>query len=98
MRGKLLDIVGEQLVRREMFTIDWHFSSRQGLSGRRIVRRGGRSAPFDETYPRLAEPVSASRAIVASRETVLILQGPPGTGKTRLVRCLLAAMSTRKGR
>jgi SpoVK/Ycf46/Vps4 family AAA+-type ATPase len=34
---------------------------------------------------------------LASRESVLILQGPPGTGKTRLVRAILAALSTHKG-
>ena len=96
VRGKLLDIVGEQLVRHEMFTIDWHFSSRQGLSSASFDEVAD-PAPFDEAYPTLAEPVSAFIArYLASRETVLILQGPPGTGKTRLVRALLAAMSTRK--
>jgi hypothetical protein len=38
VRTKMLSIVGEQLVRHEMFTIDWQFSSRRGLS----------SASFDE--------------------------------------------------
>src|SRR5277367_3637661 len=38
VRAKMLSIVGEQLLRHEMFTIDWHFSGRQGLS----------SASFDE--------------------------------------------------
>jgi hypothetical protein len=32
VRAKMLTIVGEQLVRHEMFTIDWQFSSRRGLS------------------------------------------------------------------
>jgi hypothetical protein len=37
-RAKMLAVVGEQLVRHEMFTIDWQFSSGRGLS----------SASFDE--------------------------------------------------
>jgi ATPase family associated with various cellular activities (AAA) len=97
VRATLLDIVGEQLVRREMFTIDWHFSSgRMGLSSASFDEIAD-PEPYDEAYPTLLEPVSAFIArYLASRETVLILQGPPGTGKTRLVRAILAAMSARK--
>ena len=97
VRDRLFRLVGEQLSRREMFTIDWQFQSATGLS----------SASFDEmadpplvdqAYPTLGEPVAAFIArYLASRETVLILQGPPGTGKTRLVRAILAALSARKG-
>jgi hypothetical protein len=97
IRATLLDIVGKQLVRREMFTIDWHFcSGRMGLS-RASFDEIADPAPYDEAYPTLLEPVAAFIArYLASRETVLILQGPPGTGKTRLVRAILAAMSARK--
>jgi ATPase family associated with various cellular activities (AAA) len=96
VRGKMLAIVGEQLVRHEMFTIDWHFSSRQGLSSASFDEMAD-PAPHDEAYPTLGEPVVTFIArYLRSRETVLILQGPPGTGKTRLVRAILAAMSTRK--
>jgi hypothetical protein len=97
VRETLLGIVGEQLVRREMFTIDWHFCSGQmGLSSASFDEIAD-PAPYDEAYPTLLEPVAAfiGRYLV-SRETVLILQGPPGTGKTRLVRAILAAMSARK--
>ena len=95
-RAKLLAIVGEQLVRHEMFTIDWQFSSRRGLSSASFDEMAD-PAPCDEAYPTLAEPVATFIArYLASRETVLILQGPPGTGKTRLVRAILAAMSARK--
>jgi len=80
----MLAIVGEQLVRHEMFTIDWQFSSGRGLS----------SASFDE----MADPALTMKPIriwpsrcqlhwrryLASRETVLILQGPPGTGKDEI--------------
>jgi hypothetical protein len=96
VRAKMLAIVGEQLVRHEMFTIDWHFSSRQGLSSASFDEMAD-PAPYDEAYPTLAEPVATFIArYLVSRETVLILQGPPGTGKTRLVRAILAAMSARK--
>ena len=98
VREKLLCIVGEQLARREMFTIDWHFSSaHSGLTSASFDEIAD-PAPFDEAYPTLAEPVTVFiERYLASRETVLILQGPPGTGKTRLVRAILAAMSVRKG-
>ncbi len=98
VRATLLGIVGEQLVRREMFTIDWHFSSGQmGLTSASFDEVAD-PEPYDEAYPTLLEPVAAFIArYLASRETVLILQGPPGTGKTRLVRAILAAMSARKG-
>jgi hypothetical protein len=95
-RAKMLTIVGEQLVRHHMFTIDWHFSSRQGLSSASFDEMAD-PAPYDEAYPTLTEPLATFIArYLASRETVLILQGPPGTGKTRLVRAILAAMSARK--
>jgi hypothetical protein len=97
VRATLMGIVGEQLVRREMFTIDWHFSSGQlGLSSASFDEMAD-PAPHDEAYPTLLEPVATFIGrYLASRETVLILQGPPGTGKTRLVRAILAAMSARK--
>jgi hypothetical protein len=97
VRAALLSIVGEQLVRRDMFTIDWHFSTASmGLSSASFDEMAD-AAPHNEAYPTLSEPVTAFiERYLASRETVLILQGPPGTGKTRLVRAILAAMSARK--
>jgi hypothetical protein len=97
VRAKLLAIVGEQLVRHEMFTIDWRFSSgSMGLSSASFDEMAD-PAPYDEAYPTLMQPVTDFIArYLASRETVLILQGPPGTGKTRLVRAILAALSARK--
>jgi hypothetical protein len=92
-RAKMLTIVGEQLVRHEMFTIDWQFSSRRGLSSASFDKMAD-PAPYDEAYPTLPEPVATFMArYLASRQTVLILQGPPGTGKTRLVRAILAVPS-----
>ncbi|MEA3149559.1 MAG: hypothetical protein QOD56_498 [Gammaproteobacteria bacterium] len=77
VRAKMLTIVGEQLVRHEMFTIDWQFSSGRGLSSASFDEMAD-PAPYDEAYPTLAEPVATFIArYLASRETVLILQGPP---------------------
>jgi SpoVK/Ycf46/Vps4 family AAA+-type ATPase len=96
-RARLLEIVGEQRVREEIFTIDWHFSSTHGLSS---VAFDELADPhlLDEAYPMLGEPVATFiERYLNARETVLVLQGPPGTGKTRLVRAILAALSRRKG-
>jgi hypothetical protein len=96
-RDRILRLVGEQLARREMFTIDWHFHSPSGLNSASFDETAD-PPPVDEAYPTLGGSVAAFVArYLASRETVLILQGPPGTGKTRLVRAILAALSTRKG-
>jgi hypothetical protein len=96
VRASLLAIVGEQLVRRQMFTIDWHFSSGLGLSSASFDEIAD-GPLYDEAYPTLAQSVPAFIGrYLAARETVLILQGPPGTGKTRLVRAILAALSERK--
>jgi hypothetical protein len=96
-RDRMLRLVGEQLARREIFTIDWHFHQATGLSSASFDEMAD-PQPFSEAYPTLGEPVAAFVArYLASREAVLILQGPPGTGKTRLVRAILAALSARKG-
>jgi hypothetical protein len=97
VRDRMLQLIGEQLARREMFTIDWHFHQATGLSSATFDEMAD-APPYNEAYPTLGEPVAAFvKRYLASRETVLILQGPPGTGKTRLVRAILAALSSRKG-
>jgi SpoVK/Ycf46/Vps4 family AAA+-type ATPase len=97
-RARLLDIIGEQRVREEIFTIDWHFwTSHSGLSNIAFDELAD-AALVDEAYPMLGEPVASFvNRYLSARETVLLLQGPPGTGKTRLVRAILAAISRRKG-
>jgi len=96
-RDRLLQLIGEQLARREMFTIDWHFQLPTGLSSASFDEMAD-PQPLGEAYPTLSEPVADFVArYLSSAETVLILQGPPGTGKTRLVRAILAALSARKG-
>jgi hypothetical protein len=97
-RERLLVIVGDQRVREETFTIDWHFTSSQsGLTGATFEELVD-PTPLDDAYPTLREPVDRFiERYLAARETVLILQGPPGTGKTRFVRTVLAAISRRKG-
>ena len=97
-RSQLLEIVGPQRVREEIFTIDWHFSSAH--TGLTSVAFDELADPdlLDEAYPMLDEPVASFiDRYLSARETVLVLQGPPGTGKTRLVRAILAGLSRRKG-
>jgi hypothetical protein len=93
----LLQLVGERLDRSRMFTIDWQFMNRQGLSSASFDEVADEPI-HDEAYPALGAPVAdfVDRYLNAA-ETVSMLQGPPGTGKTRLVRAILARISQRKG-
>lgn len=97
VEADILRAIGDQMVREEQFTIDWHF-------------HGGHGGLTNVTFDELADPVLVDEAYpsieggvetfieryLAARDTILVLQGPPGTGKTRLVRAILAAMSRRK--
>jgi SpoVK/Ycf46/Vps4 family AAA+-type ATPase len=80
-----------------MFTLDWQFSSGNGLSStsfEEIVQE----ELHDEAYPALGEPVREFiHRYLAANETVLVVLGPPGGGKTRLVRAILGELSRRKG-
>jgi hypothetical protein len=98
VRERLLAVVGDQRLREETFTIDWHFTSSElGLTSASFEELAD-PAPFDEAYPALGESVGRFiERYLAARETVLLVQGPPGTGKTRFVRAVLAAISRRKG-
>lgn len=97
-RDKLLHLVGDQLDRNRMFTIDWNFTnSRSNLVNVSFDEMADESI-LDEAYPSLGASVEEFvSGYLNARETVLVLLGPPGTGKTRLVRAILAAMSQRKG-
>ena len=96
-RAELLQIVGAQRLRHEMFTIDWHFwTARSGLANVAVDELADCDL-LDEAYPTLAPVQPLIDEYLRSQETVLVLQGPPGTGKTRLVRAILAEMSRRKG-
>jgi hypothetical protein len=98
VRARLLDIVGEQQLRQEIFTVDWYFySAHLGLESVEFDELADPEL-LDEAYPMLGEPVASFiERYLSAPETVLVLQGPPGTGKTRLVRAILAALSRRKG-
>jgi hypothetical protein len=95
-RVALLEIVGPQRLREEIFTIDWHFWASNGLASKAVDELADGEL-HDEAYPTLAPVTPLIEDYLRSNETVLVLQGPPGTGKTRLVRAILAAMSRRKG-
>jgi hypothetical protein len=94
-RVSLLEIVGPQRPREEMFTIDWWFSASRGLANI-AVDEFADAELLDEAYPTLGSVTRFVADYLAAPETVLVLQGPPGTGKTRLVRAVLAAISRRK--
>jgi hypothetical protein len=97
VRDRLLAVVGDDSIREEMFTIDWHFTAATGLTSATFEETADPQL-LDEAYPSLGEPVGDFiQRFLDARETVLILQGPPGTGKTRFVRAVLAALSRRKG-
>ncbi|HEY3518985.1 MAG TPA: ATP-binding protein, partial [Gammaproteobacteria bacterium] len=96
-RGELLEIVGPQRLRQEIFTIDWHFWTASSGIASKAVDEIADDELLDEAYPTLAPVQPLIDGYLRSHETVLVLQGPPGTGKTRLVRAILAAMSRRKG-
>ncbi len=94
---RILAIVGDDRVREQLFTIDWHFQSNHGLSNVSFDELADPQL-IDAAYPTLIGGVTNFIArYLEARETVLVLQGPPGTGKTRLVRAILAALSRRKG-
>jgi len=98
IRDRLLGVVGNERLREETFTIDWHFAAGElGLTSAEFEELADPGSP-DEAYPTLGEPIDRFiERYLAAPETVLILQGPPGTGKTRFVRAVLAAISRRKG-
>lgn len=89
--------IGDQMVREEQFTIDWHFHSGHGGLTNVSFEELADKALLDEAYPSIEGGISAFiERYLEARDTILVLQGPPGTGKTRLVRAILAAMSRRK--
>jgi hypothetical protein len=93
---RILDLVGDDRVREQLFTIDWHFQSSHGLSSVSFEEIADPQL-VDAAYPTLVGGVTQFVArYLDAPETVLVLQGPPGTGKTRLVRAILAALSRRK--
>jgi len=98
VRARLLQVIGDQRLRDQMFVVDWNFCNSRGNLISTSFDEIADDLLLEEAYPSLGKPVSEFiDAYLHARETVLILQGPPGTGKTRLVRAILAAMSRRKG-
>lgn len=97
-RALLLQAVGERHLPEEMFVVAWNFCNSRGVLSECSFEELAKETLLDEAYPALGEPVcNFVQRYLQADETVLILQGPPGTGKTRLVRCILGAMSRRKG-
>ena len=94
---QLFRIVGERLIREQMFTLDWHFANSHGGVSSSSFEEIACDVLHDEAYPGLGEPVMQFiTRYLDAKDTVLILLGQPGSGKTRLVRAILAEMSRRK--
>jgi hypothetical protein len=98
VRARLLNVIGDQRLRDQMFVVDWNFCNSRGNLISTSFDEIADDLLLEEAYPSLGKSVAEFvDGYLNARETVLILQGPPGTGKTRLVRAILAAMSRRKG-
>jgi hypothetical protein len=96
-RQRLLAKAGSTLIVEPMFTIDWHFSTSDGMDNAEIEEVAGEPVR-DWAYPGIEGGVkSFIERYLDAKETVLVLQGPPGTGKTRLIRAILAEISRRNG-
>jgi len=96
-KERILAKAGSTRITEAMFSIDWHFTSRNGLESSSIEEMAN-DVLRDRAYPEIKGGVHNFIArYLDAPETVLVLQGPPGTGKTRLIRAILGEMSRRKG-
>jgi hypothetical protein len=96
VKERLLAKAGSTRITEPMFTIDWYFSTTDGLQNASIEELAGEPV-HDRAYPGIEGGVkSLIERYLDAKETVLVLQGPPGTGKTRLIRAILAEISRRK--
>lgn len=97
-KAVFLSMAGVTRITEPMFSIDWHFlTATDGLESAAIEELAD-GPLLDAAYPEIGGGVGKFiQDYLEASETVLVLQGPPGTGKTRLIRAILAAMSTRKG-
>ena len=95
-KERLIAKAGSTRITEPMFTVDWYFSTSNGVDSASIEELATDSI-HDRAYPCIEGGVKAFiERYLDAKETVLVLQGPPGTGKTRLIRGILAEMSRRK--
>ena len=79
------------------FSLNWRFLDGKGHIARATTEERASGELLDEAYPLLGNVNTFIDEYLEAPETVLVLQGSPGTGKTRLIRGILAAISTRVG-
>ena len=85
VRARLLQVIGDQRLRDQMFVVDWNFCNSRGNLISTSFDEIADDLLLEEAYPSLGKPVSEFvDGYLHARETVVILQGPPVTGKTRL--------------
>ena len=97
-KERLMAKAGSTRITEPMFTIDWYFSTSNGMDSASIEELAT-EAVYDRAYPCIEGGVkSFVERYLDAKETILVLQGPPGTGKTRLIRAILAELSRRKER
>jgi hypothetical protein len=79
------------------FSLNWRFLDGKGHIARASTEERASGELLNQAYPLLGEVNTFIDQYLEAPETVLVLQGSPGTGKTRLIRAILAAISTRVG-
>lgn len=95
----ILAHVGPTLIREPMISIEWNFVTKDSCIESARIEELADQQLLDEAYPYLTDGVAAFiEAYLDAEDCVIVLQGPPGTGKTRLIRGILGAMTSRKGR
>ena len=96
LRANLEKQFEDAVLKETVFRIDWHFQSKGNEIGNVLIDEVADEYLQDNAYPTIAGGISLfiDRYLRAD-QPILVLHGPPGTGKTRLVRAILAELSSR---
>ena len=96
LRANLEKQFEDALLKDTVFRIDWHFQSNGNEIDHVLIDEVADEVLQDSAYPTIQGGISLfiDRYLRAD-QPILVLHGPPGTGKTRLVRAILAELSSR---